>query len=238
MDIQTFSQAWGDEAGSLIASLRIANRKKYDYTTFLRQFMQSNELMKVNQDEFDYIYYTFGMDMYGNMPFIEPLEYKEEHKMRDLAIVIDTSESVSGPLVRRFLEHTFSILKEFDSFTEHVNVWIVQCDSRVQAAQHISRLDEVDALMENFHIRGFGGTDFRPAFAYVQGLRENGSLRDLKGLIYFTDGLGAFPEKAPDYDAAFVFMDDGSSILPPVPPWAIKVVIDEESITRLGCDEE
>ena len=238
MDIQTFSQEWGDEAGSLIASLRIANRKKYDYTTFLRQFMQSNELMKVNQDEFDYIYYTFGMDMYGNMPFIEPLEYKEEHKMRDLAIVIDTSESVSGPLVRRFLEHTFNILKEFDSFTEHVNVWIVQCDSRVQAAQHISRLDEVDALMENFHIRGFGGTDFRPAFAYVQGLRENGSLRDLKGLIYFTDGLGAFPEKAPDYDAAFVFMDDGSSILPPVPPWAIKVVIDEESITRLGCDEE
>ncbi|MGN0039151.1 MAG: VWA-like domain-containing protein [Coriobacteriales bacterium] len=234
MDIQTFSQEWGDEAGSLIASLRIANRKKYDYTTFLRQFMQSNELMKVNQDEFDYIYYTFGMDMYGNMPFIEPLEYKEEHKMRDLAIVIDTSESVSGPLVRRFLEHTFCILKEFDSFTEHVNVWIIQCDSRVQAAQHISRLEEVDALMENFHIRGFGGTDFRPAFAYVRGLRETGALRDLKGLIYFTDGLGAFPEKAPDYDAAFVFMDDGSSILPPVPPWAIKVVIDEENITQLS----
>lgn len=238
MDIQTFSQEWGDEAGSLIASLRIANRKKYDYTTFLRQFMSSNELMKVNQDEFDYIYYTFGMDMYGNMPFIEPLEYKEEHKMRDLAIVIDTSESVSGPLVRRFLEHTFCILKEFDSFTERVNVWIVQCDSRVQAAQHISRLDEVDALMENFHIRGFGGTDFRPAFAYVQGLRETGALRDLKGLIYFTDGLGAFPEKAPDYDAAFVFMDDGSTLLPPVPPWAIKVVIDEENITQLSGAED
>ena len=232
MDIQTFNSEWGDEAGSLIASLRIANRKKYDYTAFLRQFMQTNEEMKVSQDEFDYIYYTFGMDMYGNMPFIEPLEYKEDHKMRDLVIAIDTSESVSGPLVKRFLEHTFSILKQFESFTQKVRIYIVQCDSKVQAVQFISDLKEVDSLMENFHIRGFGGTDFRPTFAYVQTLRDSGALRDLKGLIYFTDGLGQFPDKTPDYDTAFVFLDDGDRMLPAVPPWAIKVVIDEENIRQ------
>ena len=229
MDIQTFNSEWGDEAGSLIASLRIANRKKYDYTAFLRQFMQTNEEMKVSQDEFDYIYYTFGMDMYGNMPFIE---YKEDHKMRDLVIAIDTSESVSGPLVKRFLEHTFSILKQFESFMQKVRIYIVQCDSKVQAVQFISDLKEVDSLMENFHIRGFGGTDFRPTFAYVQTLRDSGALRDLKGLIYFTDGLGQFPDKTPDYDTAFVFLDDGDRMLPAVPPWAIKVVIDEENIRQ------
>ena len=229
MDIQTFNSEWGDEAGSLIASLRIANRKKYDYTAFLRQFMQTNEEMKVSQDEFDYIYYTYGMDMYGNMPFIE---YKEDHKMRDLVIAIDTSESVSGPLVKRFLEHTFSILKQFESFMQKVRIYIVQCDSKVQAVQFISDLKEVDSLMENFHIRGFGGTDFRPTFAYVQTLRDSGALRDLKGLIYFTDGLGQFPDKTPDYDTAFVFLDDGDRMLPAVPPWAIKVVIDEENIRQ------
>lgn len=233
MDIQTFNSEWGDEAGSLIASLRIANRKKYDYTAFLRQFMQTNEEMKVNQDEFDYIYYTFGMEMYGNMPFIEPLEYKEDHKMRDLVIAIDTSESVSGPLVKRFLEHTFAILKQFESFTQKVRIYIVQCDSKVQAVQYISDLKQVDELMENFHIRGFGGTDFRPTFSYVQTLRDSGALRDLKGLIYFTDGLGQFPDKTPDYETAFVFLDDGDRALPPVPPWAIKVVIDEENIRQL-----
>lgn len=233
MDIQTFNAEWGDEAGSLIASLRIANRKKYDYTAFLRQFMTVNEEMKVNQDEFDYIYYTFGMDMYKNMPFIEPLEYKEDRRMHDLVIAIDTSESVSGPLVKRFLEHSFSILKQFESFTRKVRVFIVQCDSKVQAVQFISSLDQVDELMEGFHIRGFGGTDFRPTFSYVQTLRDAGSLSDLKGLIYFTDGLGQFPEKAPDYDVAFVFVDDGDRMLPPVPPWAIKVVIDEENIRQL-----
>ena len=237
MDIQTFNSEWGDEAGSLIASLRIANRKRYDYTAFLRQFMQVNEEMKVNQDEFDYIYYTFGMDMYGNMPFIEPLEYKEDHKMRDLVIAIDTSESVSGTLVKRFLEHTFSILKQFESFTQKVRIYIVQCDSKVQAVQYISDLKQVDNLMENFHIRGFGGTDFRPTFAYVQTLRDSGALRDLKGLIYFTDGLGQFPDKTPDYDTAFVFLDDGDRMLPPVPPWAIKVVIDEENIRQLKDDD-
>lgn len=233
MDIQTFNSEWGDEAGSLIASLRIANRKKYDYTAFLRQFMTVNEEMKVNQDEFDYIYYTFGMDMYGNMPFIEPLEYKEDRKMRDLVIAIDTSESVSGPLVRRFLEHTFAILKQFESFAHKVRIFIVQCDSKVQAVQFISDLNQIDALMEGFHVRGFGGTDFRPVFSYVQTLRDAGSLRDMKGLIYFTDGMGQFPQKAPDYDTAFVFLDDGDRVLPPVPPWAIKVVIDEENIRQL-----
>ena len=233
MDIQTFNNEWGDEAGTLIASLRIANRKRYDYTAFLRQFMTVNEEMKVNQDEFDYIYYTFGMDMYGNMPFIEPLEYKEDRRMRDLVIVIDTSESVSGPLVKRFLEHTFAILKQMDTFTRKVRIFVVQCDSKVQAVQFISDLSQVDSLMERFHIRGFGGTDFRPAFSYVQTLRDAGSLRDMKGLIYFTDGLGHFPSKAPDYDVAFVFMDDGDRVLPPVPPWAIKVVIDEENIRQL-----
>ena len=86
--------------------------------------------------------------------------------------------------------------------------------------------------MENFHIRGFGGTDFRPTFAYVQTLRDSGALRDLKGLIYFTDGLGQFPDKTPDYDTAFVFLDDGDRMLPAVPPWAIKVVIDEENIRQ------
>ena len=233
MNLETFSKEWGEEAGSLLANLAIANRKTYGYTDFLRKFMAVSEEMQLNMDEFDYIYYTYGMDLYGNMPLIEPLEYKETHRIRDFAIVIDTSESVSGELVRKFIAHTFDILKSSQDYSSEVNIHIIQCDAKVQSDMRLKSLRDIDKLMEHFVIRGFGGTDFRPAFDYVETLRRRGDLADMKGLIYFTDGLGQFPEKTPDFDAAFVFMDDEGRDLPPVPPWAMKIVIDEAGITQL-----
>ena len=232
MNLETFSKEWGRESDSLMQHLAVANRKVYDYTEFLRKFMTINEDMLLNQDEFDYIYYTYGMELYGNMPLVEPLEYKETDRVREFVIAIDTSGSVRGDLVRRFIEHTFDILKESETYTTDVNVHIVQCDARVQSDTRIADIAEVDKLMENFVIRGFGGTDFRPVFDYVETLRERGELTEMKGLIYFTDGLGSFPEKPPDYDTAFVFMEEEGRDLPPVPPWAMKVVIDEAGINR------
>lgn len=232
MNLETFSKEWGEEAGSLMANLQISNRKVHSYTDFLRKFMVVSEQMQVNMDEFDYIYYTYGIDLYGNMPLIEPLEYKETDRVRDFAIVIDTSESVSGELVKRFITHTFDILKSSQDYATTVNIHVIQCDARVQSDMKITNLDDVDKLMEGFVIRGFGGTDFRPAFDYVEMLRKRGEFADLKGLIYFTDGLGQFPEKTPDFEAAFVFMDEEGRELPPVPPWAMKVVVDEAGISQ------
>lgn len=234
MNLETFSKEWGEEAGSLMANLAIANRKTYGYTEFLRKFMIVTEEMQMNMDEFDYVYYTYGMELYGNMPLVEPLEYKETDRVRDFAIVIDTSESVSGELVRKFITHTFDILKSSQDYATEVNIHLIQCDAKVQSDLKITNLRDIDQVMENFVIRGFGGTDFRPAFDYVEVLRKRGELRDMKGLIYFTDGLGQFPEKTPEFDAAFVFMDEEGRDIPPVPPWAMKIVIDEAGITQLA----
>lgn len=234
MNLETFSKEWGEEAGSLMANLAIANRKTYGYTEFLRKFMIVTEEMQMNMDEFDYVYYTYGMELYGNMPLVEPLEYKETDRVRDFAIVIDTSESVSGELVRKFITHTFDILKSSQDYATEVNIHLIQCDAKVQSDLKITNLRDIDQVMENFVIRGFGGTDFRPAFDYVEVLRKRGELRDMKGLIYFTDGLGQFPEKTPKFDAAFVFMDEEGRDIPPVPPWAMKIVIDEAGITQLA----
>lgn len=234
MNLETFSKEWGEEAGSLMASLAFANRRVDRYTDFLRRFMVPSEEMGVNPDEFDYIYYTYGLDLYGDMPLVEPLEYLEAQRVRAFAIVVDTSESVSGEQVRRFLAHTFSLLKSSEDYASDVDIHIIQCDAKVQADVRLRRLADVDRLMEGFTVRGFGGTDFRPAFDYVEDLMARGELEGLQGLIYFTDGLGQFPEKPPTYDAAFVFVDDGRTEASPVPPWAIKVIIDEDSINALA----
>lgn len=231
MSLSTFSKEWGDEAAAFAQNLHLANRRRYDYSEFLRQFMVRSEEMLVNPDEFDYVYYSYGMQLYGNMPLVEPLEYQETERVRDLVIAIDTSESVRGDLVRRFVERTFELLKGAQDFAREVCIHVVQCDSRLQEDMIIRDLADVDALMERFCVRGFGGTDFRPVFDYVQGMRDDGKLPNLRGLIYFTDGLGTFPEAPPDYDAAFVFMEDEAHDPPPVPPWAIKLVIEEEQLT-------
>ena len=232
MNLETFSREWSDEAGSLIAALSIANQKVHDYSEFLQKFMTMTEEMLVNDDEFDYVFYTYGLKLYGNMPLVEPLEYVETQRIREFAIVIDTSESVRGDLVRRFLEHTFELLKKSETYGSEVNIHVIQCDAKVQSDTKIADLREVDALMEKFYIRGFGGTDFRPAFDYIESLRKQGEFTDLRGLLYFTDGFGTFPERMPDYETAFVFMDLGEEHIPPVPPWAMKVVIDERGIDQ------
>jgi predicted metal-dependent peptidase len=234
MDLETFSKDWGYEAGDFMKTLTVANRKTYDYDEFLRRFAVLSEEMEVNDDEFDYIFYTYGLRLYGNLPLIEPLEYKETRRIRDFVICIDTSESCEGELVQKFVEHTFSVLKRQEDYSHKVNIHLIQCDAKVQSDVQITDLRQVDRLMDDFHIRGLGGTDFRPAFSYVDDLRRQEKLNDLQGLIYFTDGLGEFPEVAPDYDAAFVFMDQGEARLPAVPPWAMRIVVDEEGIERLA----
>jgi len=52
---------------------------------------------------------------------------------------------------------------------------------------------------------------------------------DLKGLIYFTDGWGTFPEKQPSFNTAFVFLDENYNN-PTVPVWAIKLILSPDEI--------
>ncbi|MBC2890259.1 VWA-like domain-containing protein [Gordonibacter massiliensis (ex Traore et al. 2017)] len=220
----------GEGAGNFAAALEAVNREKHDYAEFLKRFATLHERMRVNPDEFDYIYYTYGLDQYGNMPLIEPLEYKETRAVHDFAIAIDTSESVSGDLVQAFMRKTYNILKQAENFTDRVNIHVIQCDARVQEDTKITSLEELDLYLENLELKGFGGTDFRPVFEYVNLLVEKGEFSDLRGLVYFTDGQGTFPRRQPAYDAVFVFLDDGYSD-PTVPPWALKVILDERGLT-------
>ena len=205
------------------------NRERYDYTAFLQKFAVRGEVMRLNLDEFDYIFYTYGLQLYQRMPLIEPLEYKEVKRIREFAVAIDTSGSVSGELVQTFVQKTYNVLKSTESFFSKINLHIIQCDAAVQEDVKITSQEEFDAYLESMTIRGLGGTDFRPVFAHVDALRDQGEFQNLKGLIYFTDGYGTFPAKKPDYDAAFVFVDEGVNNYD-VPPWAIKLVLRRNEI--------
>lgn len=85
--------------------------------------------------------------------------------------------------------------------------------------------------MADGKLTGFGSTDFRPVFAYVEELIGRGEIGSLKGLIYFTDGRGIYPEKAPDYETVFAFLNESGLPLT-VPPWAVRICIDEDMLTE------
>ena len=229
VDLETFGKQRGLNPGAMAQNLQAVNREKYDYTAFLKKFAVMGEVMKINDDEFDYIFYTYGLQLYEKMPLIEPLEYKEVKAIKEFVIAIDTSGSTSGELVQRFVQKTYNILKSTESFFSKINLHIIQCDADIQEDKKITYQEEFDEYLKTMQIRGLGGTDFRPVFEYVEQLRQNKEFTNLKGLIYFTDGYGEFPAKKPDYDTAFVFVDDEYNN-PDVPPWAIKLILQKDEI--------
>ena len=228
-DLESFSKMQGMGAANMIQNLKEVNREKYDYTSFLKKFAVMGEAMKINDDEFDYVFYTYGLNRYGNMPLIEPLEYKDVKRIKEFVIAIDTSGSVSGKLVQTFLNKTYNILMSNESFFSKINIHIIQCDADIQEDKKITKREEFENYLKNMKLRGFGGTDFRPVFEYVDNLIKNREFINLKGLIYFTDGYGTFPKEMPDYKTAFIFIDEGYD-QPEIPSWAIRLVLQKGDI--------
>ncbi len=241
---QRQSQAWGDRSEhtqtametvlsasasggeAVLEQVRVANRDDVDYRNFLRRFAQMREVLSVDADAFDYGFYSYGLSLYGNLPLIEPLETKEERRIQEFVIAIDTSMSTSGEMVRQFLACTYSALRSVETFTHKVHIRILQCDDQVRSDLVVEDLDQLGQYMDNFQLTGGSATDFRPVFDHVATLQATGVLPHLQGLVYFTDGMGIYPSKPTGYDVAFVFLEQ-----PPlsvdIPPWCMRLTLSE-----------
>ena len=233
-ELETFSKEASGGESSLAEELAVENRERYDYKAFLRKFAVLREEMQADPDSFDYVFYHYGLSLYGNMPLIEPQEFQEVHKIEEFVIVIDTSMSCSGTLVKTFLEQTYEVLSETESFFRKIHIRILQCDEQVRSDVKITNQEELRSYMEHFQIIGNGGTDFRPAFSYVQELVEKKEFLHLKGLLYFTDGYGIFPKKKPPFETAFVFMEEDYTDVS-VPPWAMKLILEKEELSEASA---
>jgi predicted metal-dependent peptidase len=112
-----------------------------------------------------------------------PSMYSEE--LGHIVLAVDTSGSIDREALNQFSA-------ELNSILEYANaeLTVIYSDSEVTGVEVFTKSD----LPLTLHPVGGGGTDFRPAFQYV----EDHNL-DPKFFIYFTDMDGHFPDKAPDY---------------------------------------
>lgn len=204
----------------------LQEERKRNYNKFLRLFTVEREELQLDMEAFDYIPYLYGLSHYGNLPFLEPLEYTEAKKLEELVIAIDTSASCKRPTVQRFLQETYAVLGQQENFFKKLRVHIIQCDCYVQEDVKVTCEKEWKEYLKHIKIQGGGGTDFRPVFQYVNKMIVDRTLKNLKALLYFTDGDGIYPREKPDYETVFLLTKE-----PPkeanVPNWAKFFYMDE-----------
>ncbi|WP_411336257.1 VWA-like domain-containing protein [Ruminococcus gauvreauii] len=215
---------FGLNPGSRLEEQELGKEAKYDYRTYLRRFTVTAEEVQTDAESFDYIPYLYGLFRYGNLPLVEPLEYTEASKVEELVIAIDTSGSCRLGTIQQFFAETRRILTDHQNFFRRMNVHIIQCDSMIQDHICIRCTEDWNRYIQDMKISGRGGTDFTPVFDLVHHLLEQGEFRNLKGLLYFTDGDGIYPQEQPPYETAFIFTDY-RFLNYKIPDWAVRLCL-------------
>lgn len=215
----------GREPGVYREKAVLGEGTRHEYAQYLRRYAVEREFARDDPDSFQYAWYAYGIEHYGNVPLIEPLEYRVERRLEELVIVIDTSGSCARGLTQQFLEQTRDIILKENLFFRRFNLHILQCDAKVQRDDKITSIPEFECYIANLEIVGGGGTDFCPAFEHIDRLIEKGELKNLKGMLYFTDGRGIYPSTLPKYEVTFVFLKHRYDDID-TPRWVKRLVLD------------
>jgi len=111
-----------------------------------------------------------------------------------IVIAIDTSGSIDESLLAEFLGEINSIMQSYP----HYEIDVITADAKVQSHKVFLPGENLD-----YEISGGGGTDFRPVFEYIESYIDYPTL-----LLYFTDGMGTFPEQEASFDVLWVMPEE------------------------------
>jgi predicted metal-dependent peptidase len=174
----------------------------------LREFFASKERVKEQIDSIDPMLYHYGMELYGDVPIIEPIEISDLPSIHAIVIAVDTSGSCGGCVAERFLKETNNLLRDIRFMGGVEKLYLIQCDAAIQQED----VYEGDVELEQFSDfeeklwMGWGGTSFVPVFKRIRELQNQGETIDC--LIYLSDGNGRFPKQAPDCPTFFVMPEE------------------------------
>ncbi len=111
-----------------------------------------------------------------------------------IVVAIDTSGSVDEHLLSEFLGEINAIIQSYPNY----EIDVITADAKVQSHKVFLPGETLD-----YELSGGGGTDFRPVFEYIDQYLNYPTL-----LLYFTDGMGTFPENEPSYDLLWIMPEE------------------------------
>jgi hypothetical protein len=232
----SYSKSYGNAAGESVAQLKKADVAGNDYKEVFREFFSTKEMTQEQVDTIDPMLYHYGLELYGNIPIVEPLEVTEQQAFHTIAIAVDTSGSCNGDTARRFLKETCNMIEDILTIGHIERIYIMQCDSKLQQMEVVESVEEMRDFCENidnWKMKGWGGTSFVPVFEKLNALQEEGE--EIDCLFYLTDGCGYYPEKESEYPAFMVlpkqdydYIQDEDNEM--IPSWirVLKLEDDEE----------
>ena len=177
----SLARAQGNAPGAVEETIRQAHRSSLDWRSLLRRYMTD----AARRD------YSWSVP---NRRFIDSglyLPSMHSQGIDAIAIIIDTSASLPGETLALF----WAEVREIAAELQPDSIYVLQVDAVLQdAAQY-----PAGELPDSITIKGRGGTDFRPGFAW---LHEHGVRPGC--CLYLTDmECDSFPETAPLYPVAW-----------------------------------
>ena len=173
----SLARAQGNAPGAVEETIRQAHRSILDWRSLLRRYMTD----AARRD------YSWSVP---NRRFIDSglyLPSMHSEGIDAIAIIIDTSASLPGETLTLF----WAEVREIAAELQPESIYVLQVDAVLQdAAQY-----PAGELPDSITIKGRGGTDFRPGFAW---LHEHGVHPNC--CLYLTDmECDSYPETEPGY---------------------------------------
>ena len=199
------TKCWGQSAGGRCGEEVMAEDEALmDYRDLIKEAVSSMEICR-ESDEIDTALYEYGLDLYGDVPIIEPLEQKYESRISSVVIAVDTSGSCMNRL-KDFWTETLEIFREISMQASIERLHYLECDTEICEEKEYCSVEELAATGNRTHsFKGYGGTSFIPVFGKIQEYVDTGEKIDF--MVYFTDGEGDYPAEDPGYPVYFVFSD-------------------------------
>lgn len=196
------SPQYGSSHGNMFDEIKKPDRfSKVSYLEYLKRFA-IQEIMSEDPDTFDVIMYTWGMDNLGDTPIVEFSETREQCSVTDIIIAIDMSGSCSGDIAVNFLRQIYTLFEQLN-IRSSVNIHVVTFDTQITGEKIIRSRKDAERLIRDYEGVGWGGTSFECVFDYADEFSKKNRGKKLKGLFFFSDAMGSFPEQKPKYRTTF-----------------------------------
>lgn len=224
---QKKSLRWGSKSESDGQNVK-ANSEECSFREAFKEFLVQKSVNRDQLDFFDPMLYQYGLDLYEDVPLIEPAEEIDEISLGNIVIAIDTSGSCET-YASEFLSQIIGIFREIGKGLHFDRIYLMQCDYSIQNVCEFDNLEELNEIKDSMHMYGWGGTSFIPVFNWIDGnLVKEG--KNVDCLLYFSDAEGDFPPAAPEYPTFFITPEEAEYSW--MPKWVRNVSLNKSGRKR------